>query len=160
VSGLQKLVTFRLDNWRFALSVSIVERIIRAVEATPLPKAPDIVSGIINLHGLVVPLFDIRKRFGLPAREVELSDQIIIAAARNRTISILVDSVDNVMDIPEEKIVASDQVLTDLPYVDGIVKTVDGMIIIHDLDRFLSIHEEKTLSEAIEALESHEHQGE
>ena len=65
---LRKLVTFSLDDRKFALYVSVVQRIVRVVEVTALPKGPEIVVGIINLQGQVIPVFDIRMRFHLPAR--------------------------------------------------------------------------------------------
>ena len=149
---LRKLVTFSLDDRKFALYVSAVQRIIRVVEVTALPKAPEIVVGIINLQGQVIPVFDIRRRFQLPAREVQLNDQLIIASTTKRTVALLVDSVDDVKEILEEKIFAAEQILPELEYVEGVMKTEDGMVLIHDLERFLSLQEEKALDEAMEAL--------
>ena len=149
---LRKLVTFSLDDRKFALYVSAVQRIIRVVEVTSLPKAPDIVSGIINMQGQVIPVFDIRMRFHLPAREVQLNDQLIIASTTKRTVALLVDSVDDVIEISEERIVAAEQILPELEYVEGVMKTEGGMVLIHDLERFLSLPEEKILDEAMEAL--------
>ena len=155
---LRKLVTFSLDDRKFALYVSAVQRIVRVVEVTALPKAPEIVVGIINLQGQVIPVFDIRMRFHLPAREVQLNDQLIIASTTKRTVALLVDSVDDVIEIPEEKIIAAEQILPELAYVEGVMKTEDGMILIHDLERFLSLHEETALDEALEALNRDERQ--
>jgi len=155
---LRKLVTFTLDDRKFALYVSAVQRIIRVVEVTPLPKAPEIVIGIINMQGQVIPVFDIRMRFHLPAREVQLNDQLIIASTTKRTVALLVDSVNDVIEIPEEKIIAAEQILPELEYVEGVVKTEGSMILIHDLERFLSLLEEKALDEALEALNRDERQ--
>jgi len=149
---LRKLVTFSLDDRKFALYVSAVQRIVRVVEVTALPKAPEIVSGIISMQGQVIPVFDIRMRFHLPAREVQLNDQLIIASTTKRTVALLVDSVNDVIEIPEEKIIAAEQILPELEYVEGVVKTEGGMVLIHDLEKFLSRHEEKALDEAMEAL--------
>ena len=155
---LLKLVTFSLDGRKLALYVSAVQRIIRVVEVTALPKAPEIVVGIINMQGQVIPVFDIRLRFQLPAREVQLNDQLIIASTTKRTVALLADSVDDVFEIPEEKIIAAEQILPELEYVEGVMKTEDGMVFIHDLERFLSLPEEKALDEALEALNRDERQ--
>jgi purine-binding chemotaxis protein CheW len=155
---LCKLVTFSLDDRKFALHVSAVQRIIRVVEVTPLPEAPEIVVGIINMQGRVIPVFDIRMRFHLPAREVQLNDQLIIASTAKRTVALIIDSVDDVIEIPEEKIIAAEQILPELPYVEGVVKTEGGMVLIHDLEKFLSFPEEKALDEALEALNRDERQ--
>jgi purine-binding chemotaxis protein CheW len=160
VKRLRKLVTFNLDDRKFALYVSAVQRMIRVVEVTALPKAPEIVVGIINLQGTVISVFDIRMRFRLPAREVRIDDQMIIATTAKRTVALLVDSVNGVIEIPEEEIIAAEQILPELEYVEGVVKTEDGMILIHDLERFLSLPEEKVLDEALEALNRNERKGE
>jgi purine-binding chemotaxis protein CheW len=149
---LRKLVTFSLDDRKFALYVSTVQMIIRVVEVTALPKAPEIVVGIINLQGTLIPVFDIRMRFRLPSREVRLADQMIVATTAKRTVALIVDSVDDVIEIPDERIIAAEQILPELEYVEGVVKTEGGMVLIHDLEKFLSLPEQKTLDEALEAL--------
>jgi purine-binding chemotaxis protein CheW len=156
VKRLRKLVTFSLDDRKFALCVSAVLRIIQAVEVTALPKAPEIVDGIINMQGQVIPVFNIRMRFHLPGRDTELSDQMIIATTAKRTVALMVDSVDDVIEIPQERIVAAEQVLPELEYLEGVIKTEDGMVLIHDLGKFLSLPEEKVLDEAMEVLNSDE----
>jgi purine-binding chemotaxis protein CheW len=160
VDRLRKLVTFNLDDRKFALYVSAVQRIIRVVEVTALPKAPEIVVGIINLQGTVIPVFDIRVRFHWPAREVRINDQMIIANTAKRTVALIVDSVNDVIEIPEEEIITGGKILPNLEYVEGVVKTEDGMILIHDLESFLSLPEEKILDEALEELNRNERKGE
>jgi purine-binding chemotaxis protein CheW len=152
VEKLHQLVTFSLDDRKFALFVSAVQRIVRVVEVTALPKAPEIIAGIINLQGTLIPVFDIRMRFRLPPREVRLDDQMIIATTAKRTVALIVDSVDDVIEIPGERVIAAEQILQELEYVEGVMKTEGGMVLIHDLERFLSLPEEKELDEAMEAL--------
>ena len=156
MNQLIRLVNFNLDDQKYALFLSAVIRIIRVVEITSLPKAPEIVLGVINMHGLIIPVFDIRKRFRLPQREMQLDDQLIIASTSKRTVALLVDSVNDVIEIPEEKIIAGEKILPGLEYVEGVVKTEDGMILIHDLEQFLSLQEEKALHEALEELNRNE----
>ena len=156
MNRLIRLVHFNLDDQKYALFLSAVVRIIRVVEITGLPKAPEIVLGVINMHGLIIPVFDIRKRFRLPQREMQLDDQLIIASTSKRTVALLVDSVNDVIEIPEEKIIAGEKILPGLEYVEGVVKTEDGMILIHDLEQFLSLQEEKALHEALEELNRNE----
>jgi purine-binding chemotaxis protein CheW len=151
-SATAELVSFCLDDRRFAVSLSSVEQVERVVSITPLPRAPDIIPGVINIHGRIVPVFNIRERFRLPPRDIQLSDQLIVASTSKRTIALLVDSVIDVIEIPKDKIVASGDVLPQLDFVEGVVKTEDGMILIHDLERFLSLHEEKALDEAMKEL--------
>jgi purine-binding chemotaxis protein CheW len=156
MNRLIRLVSFNLDDGKYALFLSAVIRIIRVVEVTGLPKAPEIVLGVINMHGLIIPVFDIRKRFRLPEMEIQLDNQLIIAQTSRRTVALLVDSVNDVIEIPEEKIIAGEKILPGLEYVEGVVKTEDGMILIHDLEQFLSPQEEKSLHEAMAELNQHE----
>ena len=156
MNRLIRFVNFNLDDQKYALFLSAVVRIIRVVEITGLPKAPEIVLGVINMHGLIIPVFDIRKRFRLPQREMQLDDQLIIASTSKRTVALLVDSVSDVIEISEEKIIAGENILPGMEYVEGVVKTEDGMILIHDLEQFLSLQEEKALHEAMEELNQNE----
>jgi len=79
MEGFIRLVVFTLDEQRYALRLSAVERIVRVVEVPPLPKAPEIVLGIVNVQGRVLPVVNIRRRFRLPEREAGLRDQLILA---------------------------------------------------------------------------------
>ena len=153
---MKQFVTFELDDQRYALFLSSVERIVRIVEVTLLPRAPDIVLGVINMHGQIIPVFNIRERFRLPPRDTQLGDQMIVASTSKGTVALLVDSVSDVIEISEEKIIASEIILPEIEYVEGVVKTEDGMILIHDLEKFLSLQEEKALNEAMEELNQNE----
>ena len=98
---MQQLVVWTLDMQRYALPYSVVERIARAVEVTPLPDAPAIVRGIINVQGRVVPVVDVRVRFDLPARATALTDQIVLAQTARRQVAFFVDAVDGLIDYAE-----------------------------------------------------------
>lgn len=143
------LVICQLDELRIALNLSSVERVLRAVYPTNLPAAPDIVLGIINVQGCVIPLINPRRRFRLPDRMPGLNDQFIIAHTGTRPVALAVDKVFSVTDYPEQDIVAADDVLPDMQYVAGVVKLGDGLILIHNLDTFLSLEEEVALDQAL-----------
>ncbi len=78
----QPLVVFALDDQRYALALACVQRSIRAVAITLLPKAPAIVLGIIDLAGEVIPVIDMRRRFHQPPRDIRLSDHLLVADGR------------------------------------------------------------------------------
>lgn len=84
MNNLNQLVVFTLDEQRYALHLAAVERIVRVVEVTPLPKSPEIVLGVVNVQGRIIPVVNIRKRFRLPEREIALSNQLIIASRSRR----------------------------------------------------------------------------
>ncbi|MBI2090846.1 MAG: purine-binding chemotaxis protein CheW [Deltaproteobacteria bacterium] len=143
------LVVFTLDDQRYGLHLSPVERIARVVDITPLPKAPDIVVGVVNVHGQIVPVLDIRKRFRLPERAVRASDRLLIAQTPRRTVAFLVDMVSEVIELSEETIIAAAKIVPGMEYIEGVAKLKDGLILIHDIDKFLSLDEEKVLSGAL-----------
>lgn len=145
-----QLVVFTLDNRRFALPLPAVERVIRIVEIAPLPKAPEIVTGVVNIQGRVIPIVNIRRRFNMQGRETEISDQLVISQTSKRVVGIIVDEVTGVIECSGDEIVAAEKVLPGMEYVEGVAKLRDGMIFIHNLDRFLSLEEEKALDEAIQ----------
>ena len=145
-----QLVIFTLDEQRYALHLPSVERAIRMIEITPLPSAPEIVIGVVNVHGAVVPVLNIRKRFRLPEREPDFGDQLIIAHTARRDVALVVDTVSDVVTLPSGELVAPETILPQLEHVEGVVKLEDGMVFIHDLAAFLSLEEDQALEAAIE----------
>ncbi len=143
------LVIFTLDDSRYALPLSSVERVLRLVEVRPLPKAPQIGIGIINMNGKIVPVLDIRARFRLPKRELRLGDQLIIARTSIRTVAIVVDEALGVVECMPHDAVAPGEIIPGVEYVTGVLKLTEGMLFIHNLDEFLSIEENQALESAI-----------
>ncbi len=145
------LTVFILDDQRYALRLSAVERIVRAVEVTSLPKAPAIVLGVVNVQGQIVPVVNLRRRFRLPERDVDVNDQFIIARTPKRLVALPADAALGVVEVPGEKITTWDEIVPGLEYVEGVAKMEDGLILIHDLAAFLSLNEENALEEALPA---------
>ena len=143
-------VVFILDEQRYALYLSAIERVVSMVEVTPLPKAPEIVLGVINVQGRVLPVVNIRKRFRLPERDIDLSDRMIIARTARRPVALVVDAVSGVVERSEHDVRVAEQILPGMEYIEGVLVLEDGLILIHDLETFLSLDEEKALDEAIE----------
>jgi purine-binding chemotaxis protein CheW len=131
------------------LRLAAVQRVVRAVEVTPLPKAPLIVLGVINVQGQIIPVFNLRKRFSLKQREIEPSNQFIIATTRTRVVALVVDTVVGVIERLEKEILAPASILSDVEYVEGVTKFEDGIVFIHDLGGFLSLDEANQLDEAL-----------
>lgn len=144
-----KFVVLTLEKQPYALLLSAVERAVRAVEITPLPKAPEIVLGIINLAGRIIPVVNIRKRFRLPEREMALSDHLIIAHTSRRSVALMADSVTGVIERPENQVIPADQIVAGMEHVAGVVKLENGLVLIHNLDLFLSLEENDLLDQAM-----------
>jgi purine-binding chemotaxis protein CheW len=147
---MYQLVVWTLDAQRYALPLASVERVFRAVAITPLPDAPAIVRGIINVQGRLIPVVSVRSRFQLPERNIELSDQLILAHTARRPIAFFADTVSGEVDYPDEAVITADAVVTETGYIAGVVKLADGLVLVHDLDRFLSIDEERALDRVLD----------
>ncbi|MBI5643253.1 MAG: purine-binding chemotaxis protein CheW [Deltaproteobacteria bacterium] len=145
----KQFLLFSLDNLRFALPLPNVERVVPAIEVTTLPNAPLIVLGIVNIRGRIIPVVDIRCRFSLPSKDIMLSDQLIIAATSKRPVCIVADEVYGVIECGDEDIIAPAEILPGMEHVKGVIKLKDGITLIHDIDGFLSLDEEKALDDAM-----------
>ncbi len=147
------LVVFNLDNQKYALHLSTVETIIRAVEFTALPKVPKIVNGITNFQGKIIPVFNIRKRFNLPDKEIDLNDHLIIVHTSKRMAALIMDNVSNVISRSKEEIINANKILPEIKYIEEILRLKNGImliyILIHNLDKFLSLEEEKELENSM-----------
>jgi purine-binding chemotaxis protein CheW len=149
VDTVLQLVVFTLQDQLYALRVSVVERIFRVAEVTALPKAPAIVLGVINVQGRVTPVVGLRRRFGLAERDIELADRLIIARTARRVVALLVDSVEDIVDYMQSNVIDGERILQNAQYVEGVLKTSDGLIMIHDLDTLLSPLEDEQLARAL-----------
>ena len=129
------LVVFQMDEQRYALPLSNVERIIRMVEIAASGQGDMI--GTINVGGENIPVIDLRSRFGLPGREKNIHDQIIIAAASNRRFAYIIDRAVGVIKAGNNRTEAADDIFPGLLYIKGILKQDDGMIHVIDPETIL-----------------------
>lgn len=148
-SAIETIVVFALDEPLYAFPLSRVERVIRAVEVSPLPQAPDVVLGVVNLQGQVIPVVDMCTRFGLPAFRMELNSRVIIVRTPKRLLAVAVRSVVDVRALAQAELAGAETVLPSLPYLRGVAKTAEGLTLIYDLDGFLSLEEARCLNEAL-----------
>ncbi len=133
-----RLVVFCLDGRHFGLAPSKVERIIHAVEITPLPSAPGAMLGAINVQGHVVPVVNTRARLGLPHRTIVPSDRIIIAQASSGSIALVVDEVVGFVETDMIDSANSEGPFSTSGCVDRMMKFDEKMVLVCDLDRLVS----------------------
>ena len=145
-----QLLVFRLDDQRYAVPLATVERVIRAVAVTPLPGAPAIVHGAIDVHGRVFPVVNVRRRFLMPDRAIGPADWFLLAHTARNTVVLVVDESEGVIERSQADIVASAQVVPGLEYFPGVVRLDEGLALIHDLERLLSLDEARALDEAMD----------
>lgn len=144
------LVAFRIDNQLYGLPLAAVERVLPMVELSPLPVAPSIVLGILNLHGRILPVLDIRRRFSLPERGYGPSAHLMVSRTAARTVVLPADEVVGVMAVDPTAVVQRALINPGIGQVAGVVQTSDGLLFIQDLDAFLSSAEEEQLTVALE----------
>ena len=147
-----RLVLLRVDRQTYALHLAAVDRILHMVEITPLPGAPSVVEGVINLQGEVLPVVSIRRRLGLAHRSVAAADSLVVAHARTRRLAIIAESVLGVTECAADAVVGCDDIGRGIRHIEGVVKTGDGLVLIQDLDRFFSAEEEQSLDLALEGV--------
>ncbi len=150
-STLQQLVTFELFGEVFALPILDVREIIRITVITPVPQAPAFVEGVINLRGQIIPIVDLRKRFGLENQTATDETRIIVVELGNgMVIGLIVDAVREVERIPTESILPPPSLVAGSigsEYIKGISNHEDKMIVHIDMRKVFN-------SQEISALES------
>ena len=93
-----QLLVWTLDRQHYALPLAAVDRVVRAVAVTALPGAPDIVSGMINVRGAIIPVINMRKRLNLPQRDIDPGDTVVLAHTSRRRLAFFVDFVSRLAD--------------------------------------------------------------
>ncbi|HDZ91045.1 MAG: purine-binding chemotaxis protein CheW [Deltaproteobacteria bacterium] len=137
---------FSLDGQRYALTLAAVQKVIRAVQITPMPDAPEGVLGVINMGGHIIPVLDLRKRLHLPDREMALNDRIVICKGFSRKMAFVVDLVEGVVEFAPEELDEAVQILPNMEhFIEGIGKLNEDVVLIYDLDRLFSIEEVERL---------------
>lgn len=144
-----QLLLFSIGGSHYALRLLMVERVLPMVEVSPLPNAPAITLGVINYHGKIVAVVDIRRRLNGSSREYGLADQLVVARTTRRMLLFPVDEVLGVQEVGADSVAPPDTILPGISHVEGIVTLPDGILFIHDLETFLSLDEEQQLAEAL-----------
>jgi purine-binding chemotaxis protein CheW len=155
MSETVRLVVFRLDELRIALALEVVERIVRAVEVTPLPRAPAMVLGAIQVAGEVLPVLNLRRRFKLPNSGITPAQHFVITRIPGRRVVLIFDESFGVTEVPAEHIRTGAQVIPGLELLRGIVALDEGLVLIDDLEKFLTPDEESALDEALKEESVH-----
>lgn len=137
---LLQLVTFSISDEEFGVDILKVQEIIRTMEISKVPRAPDFVEGVINLRGKVIPIIDLRRRFGLEYRQHDKNTRIIVIEITQVIVGFVVDAVSEVLRIPASTVEPPPPVVAgvDSEYINGVGKLEDSLLILLDLDKLLS----------------------
>jgi len=127
-----KVIVFNLGSEQYGVEVDKVKTIERMMPMTRVPKTPKFVKGVINLRGVVVPVIDLRGRFGLEETAYTGDTRIIIVNAENLEVGLIVDSANDVIDIDSDNIVDPPEVVGGVKakYLRGVAKLADGRLLV------------------------------
>src|ERR1035437_6291738 len=148
-SDVEQIVVFTIDGQLYALPLKAVLGVIHIVEVMKLPKAPEIIKGIINVAGQIIPVVDVRKRFGVVTREIDPNDQLVIADTGKRKLALWVDTVNGVNSMTQQQNFETKVIMPFAQFIKGVAKIENDMILIYDLEQFLSLTEEIVLEQAL-----------
>ena len=138
--SLLQLVTFSIDEEVFGVNILKVQEIIRIMEITRVPRSPEFVEGVINLRGRVIPIVDLRRRFGLAAIAHDKDTRIIVIELNSLVVGFIVDAVSEVLRIPADTVEPTPPGAAgvDSEYISGVGKLQDRLLILLDLDKLLT----------------------
>jgi purine-binding chemotaxis protein CheW len=145
----QEILVFEVGGQRYGLPLVDVLELVRAVAITPLPDAPAVIEGVVNVRGRVLPVLDVRARFRLPARPLDPSDHFIVASAGARGVILRVDRATHLAMVDGTAVQAPETLGPGATYVAGVARLEDGLVLIHDLATFLSAAEAASLDDAL-----------
>ena len=155
IEAEKQLVVFDLADEGYGVDISSVREIIRMQDITTVPRTPEFVEGVINLRGKVIPVVDLRKRFGFPESDATKDTRIVVVDIGGQDIGVVVDSVTEVLRIGADAVEPPSSVITtaDSEYLLGIAKLDTRLIILLDLEQALSTMELANIKDAFEAVD-------
>jgi purine-binding chemotaxis protein CheW len=144
-SDLEQMVTFNLEQEEYGVNILQVQEINRMVEITEVPQTEHYVEGIINLRGKVIPIIDLRKKFGMAEKEHDNKTRIVVVDVSSETVGLVVDSVSEVLRVPAGSLEDTPKMITgdsnnyaSADYIKSIVKLEDRLLIYLDLEKIIS----------------------
>lgn len=142
-----QLVSFKLGDEEFGVDILQVQEIIRVQQITNFPNAPEFVEGVINLRGKVIPIVDLRKRFGLEEKSHSKSTRIIVVKVDEVTLGLVVDEVSEILRLPKDTVEPPPPIVAGIEadYIMGVGKLEDRLLVLLDLSKIFSGEEKSSL---------------
>ena len=147
MSETMQVVSFKLASEEYGVDIAQVQEINRMVAVTHVPRAPQFMEGVINLRGQLIPIIDLRTRFGMPRAEHTKNTRIVVTEIGAKRVGMVVDSVSEVLRLPVDQVEPAPDMITgaDTEYIRGVGKIEDRLIILLDLARIISGAEKREL---------------
>jgi len=142
-----QVVSFALGSEEYGVDIAQVQEINRMVAITHVPRAPHFMEGVINLRGQLIPIIDLRTRFGMPRAEHTKHTRIVVTEIGSKRVGMVVDSVSEVLRIPVEQVEDAPEMIAQVEteYIRGVGKLGDRLIILLDLQKIITTHEKRQL---------------
>jgi len=150
------LVTFRLGQQKYALPIEPIRQIIEMITITPVPQVQEFIEGVINFHGMPVPVVNLRHQLSLPRMQLQLHTPIILVTIANRLIGLIVDEVLDVINLSTSQIVSPQSVMPvevgDIPVVQGLIQLESETILYLDTAHLFAPREVRQIAAATETF--------
>ncbi len=148
-SQLLQLVSFMIGDEEYGVDILLVQEIIRMLQVTKVPNAPDYVDGVINLRGRIIPVIDLRCKLGIERKEHDKNTRIVVVEVSGKTVGFIVDAVTEVLRIPESITEAPPEIVTGVnsEYIKAVGKLEDRLLILIDIEKILTTSEHQQLEE-------------
>ncbi len=145
----KQLVTFKVDQAEYGLEILYVQEIGRLPQITKLPKTPSFIKGVIDLRGIIIPVLDLRDKFGLISKQYSEKTRVIIIEISDKKLGIVVDNVSQVIRVPESSIAPPPPITNNLSseYVEGVARLEGRLIVLLKTSDLLSSNEIRQLDE-------------
>ena len=149
-----QVVGFRIGNETFGVRIGSVREIVRVPEITAVPSAPETVEGVINLRGKIIPVMDLRKRFGQVEIQPDKKNRILVVELENKLVGLIVNAASEVLKLAPSEIEAPGTLFAEgeSGYVTGVGKLKGRLIILLDVAKLLHRPEYKRFEEAAELV--------
>jgi purine-binding chemotaxis protein CheW len=151
-----QVIGFRIGEETYGVRISTVREIVRVPEITPVPNAPEGIEGVINLRGKIIPVMDLRKRFGLSEICTDKKSRILVVEVENQLLGLIVNSASEVLKIPPSEIEAPGRMFAEgeSGYITGVGKLGSRLIILLEIAKLLQRKELRRIEEAAEPVAS------
>lgn len=136
---------FKIGKKNFALPLYLIERVIQSTAITDIPNAPNVIRGLLNYKGNIIPLLDISEKFKIKFKNISISNHFIIIQTDTKKIALFVHDIDNVIKINESDYMIDKSLFNNIEFVESAIRTDKGMILVPHIKKILTWDEEENL---------------
>lgn len=153
ISAENQYVTFEVEDEEYGIDVLQVQEIIRYQEPTKLPNAPEVIKGVLNFRGEVIPIIDLRRKFNLSLTEYDSFTVIIVIEIKDKIVGIIVDHVSDIVSFSQENIQETLEFSAEIntEFIKGMAQLEERLIILLKLEELLSFEEFKVVHQLDES---------